>query len=287
MPRFAYVNGQYRRHNEAAVHIEDRGYQFADGIYEVVTVMNNKLIDEEGHLDRLERSLKELQIAMPMSRQVFKMVSRELARRNGLDNGLIYMQVTRGVAPRNHAFPAANVPPAVVMTTKRMNFNKMKKFTEGVSVITIPDQRWERRDIKTVALLPNCLGKQKATEAGSYEAWQVDGDGYITEGTSSNAWILSKDKKLITRPLSNDILHGITRRTVLQLAAEEGIEVEERAFTVDEAYDALEAYATSATSFVTPIVRIDDKVLGNGKPGHFGQKLLAAYTDYAEGAGAS
>lgn len=287
MPRFAYVNGQYKRHNEAAVHIEDRGYQFADGIYEVVTVMNGKLVDEAGHLDRLERSLKELHIAMPMSRKVFKMVSRELARRNGLDNGLIYIQVTRGVAPRNHAFPNADTPPSVVMTTKRMNFDKMKKFTDGVAVITVPDQRWERRDIKTIALLPNCLGKQKATEAGCYEAWQVDRDGFITEGTSSNAWILSKDKKLITRPLSNDILHGITRQTVLKLAAEEGIEVEERPFTVEEAYDALEAYATSATSFVTPVVKIDDKVLGNGKPGSFGQKLLAAYRDYADGPGAS
>lgn len=287
MPRYAYVNGQYVRHNQAAVHIEDRGYQFADGIYEVVTVMNGKLIDEEGHLNRLERSLKELQIAMPMSRQVFKMISREIARRNGLDNGLIYMQITRGVAPRNHSFPAGDVPPAVVMTTKRMNFSSMKKFSDGVSIITVPDQRWERRDIKTIALLPNCLGKQKATEAGCYEAWQVDEDGYVTEGTSSNAWILSKDKKLITRPLSHDILHGITRRTVLELAAQEGIEVEERAFTVEEAYDALEAYATSATSFVTPIVKIDDKVLGNGKPGSFGQKLLAAYMTYADSSGAS
>ena len=285
MPRYAYVNGRYTHHHDATVHIEDRGYQLADGVYEVVTILNGRLIDENGHLARLERSLAELKIQMPARREVLRLIMRELIKRNGLDNGLVYMQVTRGVAPRNHAFPTAPVKPALVMTTKRMDFARMAKFSEGVSVITVPEQRWERRDIKTIGLLPNCLGKQAAIEAGAYEAWQVDADGYVTEGTSSNAWILTKGKKLVTRPLGNDILHGITRKTVLALAADCGIEVEERPFSVDEAYDALEAYATSATSFVTPVVKIDNHVLGNGKPGSFGQKLLEAYRSYAAGPG--
>ena len=287
MPRYAYVNGCYSHHGDAQVHIEDRGYQLGDGVYEVVTILNGKMVDEAGHMDRLERSLSELRIAMPAKRQVIAMIGRELVRRNGITNGLVYMQVTRGVAPRNHAFPTKPVKPALVMTTKYMDFASMAKFTEGVPVITVPDQRWERRDIKTIGLLPNCLGKQAAVEEGAYEAWQVDADGFVTEGTSSNAWILTKDKKLITRQLNHDILHGITRASVMTLAREAGIEVEERPFTVQEAYDALEAYATSATSFVTPVVKIDDHVLGNGRPGSFGLKLLAAYQDYAAGAGAS
>ncbi|RED53250.1 D-amino-acid transaminase [Aestuariispira insulae] len=287
MPRYAYVNGRYCHHGEATVHIEDRGYQLGDGVYEVVTILNGKMVDEAGHLDRLERSLSELRIDMPVKRDVIRMICREMVKRNGIDNGLVYMQVTRGVAPRNHAFPTKPVKPALVMTTKRMDFARMAKFTDGVEIITVPEQRWARRDIKTIGLLPNCLGKQAAVEAGAYEAWQVDDDGYVTEGTSSNAWILTKEKKLVTRQLNQDILHGITRKTVLELAVENGIEVEERAFTLQEAYEALEAYATSATSFVTPIVKIDDHVLGNGKPGSFGLKLLAAYQEYAGGKGAS
>jgi len=287
MPRFAYVNGRYVRHAAAMVHIEDRGYQFADGVYEVVTVLNGALVDESLHMDRLERSLAELEIPFPASRRVMALVMRELARRNGLENGLIYLQVTRGVAPRNHAFPPAGVAPALVMTTRGMDFARMAKFTAGVSVITVPDQRWARRDIKTIALLPNCLAKQKAVEAGCYEAWQVDGDGCVTEGSSSNAWILTGDNTLVTRPLNNDILHGVTRRTVIGLAREAGIALQERPFTVQEAYDAAEAYATSATSFVTPVVRIDDRPVGTGKPGPFAGRLLAAYRDYAASRGAS
>jgi len=287
MPRFAYVNGRYVRHAAAMVHIEDRGYQFADGVYEVVTVLNGALVDESLHMDRLERSLAELEIPFPASRRVMALVMRELARRNGLENGLIYLQVTRGVAPRNHAFPPAGVAPALVMTTRGMDFARMAKFTAGVSVITVPDQRWARRDIKTIALLPNCLAKQKAVEAGCYEAWQVDGDGCVTEGSSSNAWILTRDNVLVTRPLNNDILHGVTRRTVIGLAREAGIALQERPFTVQEAYDAAEAYATSATSFVTPVVRIDDRPVGTGKPGPFAGRLLAAYRDYAASRGAS
>ncbi len=282
MPRYAYVNGQYLPHGRAAIHIEDRGYQFADGIYEVVPVAAGRPVDESQHLDRLERSLSELHIAMPMSRRALELVCHELLRRNGIRDGLIYIQVTRGVAPRNHAFPA-DASPALVMTTKRMNFTGQAKFTDGVSVITVPDQRWARRDIKTINLLPNCLAKQAATEAGAYEALQVDDEGNVTEGTSSNAWIVTGNGKLITRHLSDDILHGVTRRTILAIAAEEGVDFEERPFTVAEALAANEAFVTSATSFVTPVVRIDGKPVGDGVPGPLAQRLLAWYRDYMAG----
>ena len=283
MPRFAYVNGRFVNHAEAAVHVEDRGYQFADGVYEVVPVVDGLLVDEAGHLDRLERSLGELQIDMPMSRRVLELKTRELIGRNGLRNGLLYMQITRGVAPRNHSFPEPSVRPAVVMTTKRMDFAAMAKFTEGVSVITIPDIRWARCDIKSVSLLPNCLGKQMAAEASAYEAWQVDDDGFVTEGTSSNAWIVTREGSLVTRPAGHEILNGITRMTLLGIAREEGLSFEERPFTVNEALAAREAFLTSATSFLTPVVRIDDVSIGNGAPGILSERLLAWYRDYAAG----
>lgn len=282
MPRYAYVNGRYLPHRDAVVHIEDRGYQFADGVYEVVTVAGGRLIDEHPHLDRLERSLSELSIPMPMNRRVLQLVSHELIRRNGVRNGIIYMQVTRGVAPREHRYPAHSEP-SLVMTTRRIDFAAQPKFTEGVSVITIPDLRWARRDIKTIALLPNCMGKQKAYEEGAYEAWQVDGDGMVTEGTSSNAWIVTAAGRLVTRHLSSDILHGVTRRTVLAIAMEEGVPFEERAFSVEEAKNAREAFVTSATSFVTPVVRIDDTSVADGQPGPLSRRLLAWYRDYAAG----
>lgn len=282
MPRYAYVNGRYVPHGEAVVHVEDRGYQFADGVYEVVTIAGGRLIDEDPHLDRLERSLSELSIAMPLSRRALQLVSHELIRRNGVRNGLIYVQVTRGVAPRDHKFPASAAP-SLVMTTKRIDFAGQPKFADGVSVITIPDLRWARRDIKTIALLPNCLGKQQAFEAGAYEAWQVDGDGLVTEGTSSNAWIVTPGGRLVTRHLSSDILHGVTRRTILAIAMEEGVPFEERAFSVDEAKQAKEAFVTSATSFVTPVVRIDDAAVADGRPGALTRRLLAWYHDYAAG----
>lgn len=282
MPRYAYVNGRYVPHRDAAVHIEDRGYQFADGIYEVVTIVGGRFVDEAPHLDRLERSLRELAIPMPMSRRSLQLVSHELARRNGTTDGLIYMQVTRGVAARDHKFPKSVVP-ALVMTTKQIDFAAQSKFTDGVMAITVPDQRWERRDIKTIALLPNCLAKQKAHEAGAYEAWQVDSDGLVTEGTSSNAWIVTAAGHLVTRQLGTEILHGVTRRTVLALAREQGLRFEERPFTVDEAKAAREAFVTSATSFVTPVVQIDDRVIGNGKPGSLSCQLLDGYRAYIAG----
>ena len=282
MPRYAYVNGRYVPHGRAMVHIEDRGYQFADGIYEVVPVAGGRPVDEGPHLDRLERSLAELRIAMPMARRALELVSRELLQRNGLSNGLIYIQVTRGVAPRDHAFPT-HVRPALVMTTKSIDFSRQSKFDDGVGVITAPDLRWARRDIKTINLLPNCLAKQAAAEAGTYEAIQVDAEDNVTEGTSSNAWIVDSNGMLVTRHLSNDILHGVTRRTVLAIAAEEGVKFEERQFSVAEALAANEAFVTSATSFVTPVVRIDGKPVGDGRPGPLTKRLLAWYRDYVAG----
>lgn len=282
MARLAYVNGRYLPHRQAAVHVEDRGYQFGDGVYEVVTVAAGRMIDEGHHLDRLERSLSEIAMALPMSRRGLQLVGHELVRRNGVRNGLLYIQVTRGVAPRDHKFPK-QVRPALVMTTKHIDFAAQPKFTEGVKVITIRDQRWARRDIKTIGLLPNCLGKQRAAESGAYEAWQFDDDGFVTEGTSSNAWIVAADGRLVTRHLGSEILHGVTRRTILAIAAEEDIAFDERPFNVDEAKTAAEAFVTSATSFVTPVVRIDDAAIGDGTPGPLSRRLLAWYRDYATG----
>jgi D-alanine transaminase len=282
MARLAYVNGRYLPHRQAAVHIEDRGYQFGDGVYEVVTVAAGRMVDEGPHLDRLERSLSEIAMDMPVSRRALQLVGRELVRRNGVRNGLLYIQVTRGVAPREHKFPE-QARPALVMTTKHIDFAAQRKFTEGVKVITVRDERWARCDIKTIGLLPNCLGKQRAAESGAYEAWQVDENGSVTEGTSSNAWIVTTDGRLVTRHLGSEILHGVTRRTILAIAAEEGIALEERPFSVDEAKAAAEAFVTSATSFVTPVVRIDEAVIADGTPGPLSCRLLAWYRDYAIG----
>jgi D-alanine transaminase len=282
VPRQAYVNGRYVPHGEAAVHIEDRGYQFADGVYEVVPVFNGILVDEGLHLDRLDRSLRELRIAAPMSRPALKLVSRELMRRNGLSNGFLYMQITRGVAPRDHKFPKASVKPALVMTTRQTKPHSEQLLSEGLKVITVPDQRWDRCDIKSVSLLPNILGKQAAVEAGAYEAWQVDSDGKVTEGTSTNAWIVTADNKVVTRDATHSILNGITRISLIELIRQEGYQLEERAFSVDEARAAREAFLTSSTSFVLPITQLDGKPIGNGHPGILTGKLRQHYMDYMQ-----
>ncbi len=282
MPKQAYVNGRYLPHGEAAVHIEDRGYQFADGVYEVVPVASGALVDEDLHLDRLERSLGELHIDMPMSRTALKLVSDELMRRNRLSNGFLYMQVTRGVAPRDHKFPKA-AKPALVMTTRQTKPHSPQMLAEGVTVITLPDIRWKRCDIKSVSLLPNVLAKQQAVDAGAYEAWMVDEEGKVTEGTSTNAWIVTKDDKLVTRHANNAILNGITRISLLRLAAEEGVEFQERPFSVEEALEAREAFITSSTNFVMPVTQIDGKPVGNGHPGLLTARLRAVYEGYATG----
>lgn len=276
MSRIAYVNGRYLPHAKAVVHVEDRGYQFADGVYEVVAVRGGRLVDEARHLVRLERSLGELEIAMPMSRPALSAVMRETMRRNLVDDGIVYLQVTRGVARRDHAFPAA-ARPAVVMTARRVAAQAPALTEDGVKVITVADIRWARCDIKSVALLPNCLAKEQARRAGAFEAWQVDGQGLVTEGSSTNAWIVDRDGNVVTRQIDSSILSGITRMALMELAAGEGLTVLERAFTVAEAKAAREAFLTSTTSFVLPVVQIDDAIVANGKPGSFYRKLRELY----------
>ena len=280
MGRYAYVNGRYVDHLAAQVHIEDRGYQLADGVYEVVGVRDGRLIDESPHLDRLDRSLKELRIGWPIARSTVSFVIRELMRRNRLRDGLVYMQVTRGVARRDHAFPTTPVKPALVMTTKNTKRLDIEPGA-GVAVKSHPDIRWERCDIKTVALLPNVLAKQAARESGAYEAWLIDGKGQITEGASTNAWIVTPEGELITRQTDNGILAGITRQTLKALASKLQLKLVERPFTLAEARRAKEAFITSATSFVTPVVRIDGEIVGDGKPGLAAKRLREEYIRFA------
>jgi D-alanine transaminase len=285
MSRVAYVNGRYVPHREAAVHIEDRGYQFADGVYEVTAVKNGRLVDEPLHLARLDRSLKELRISRPMSDAALQFVTREVIRRNGVRNGIVYLQITRGVAPRDHAFPT-EAETAIIITSRRGKPND-KQAAEGVKVITIPDIRWARCDIKSVSLLPNILGKQAAREAGAYEAWQVDDDGMITEGTSSNAWIVTGQGEVVTRKADNAILNGTIRVALLDIIRREKLRFVERPFSVDEAKKAREAFTTSTTSIVMPVVQIDDAVIGNGHPGSLSGTLRDAFLAHAAEEGPS
>ncbi|HEX5510045.1 MAG TPA: D-amino-acid transaminase [Pseudolabrys sp.] len=268
MSRIAYVDGRYLPHARAKVSIEDRGYQFADGVYEVCEVKDGKLVDERRHLARLERSLRELRIAQPMSWAALGVVMRETVRRNRVIDGIVYVQITRGTAPREFQFPHATVRPTVVVTARNSDIARLDKLAEdGAAVVTVPDIRWQRVDIKSVSLLPNVLAKQAAREQGAREAWLVDKNGFITEGASSNAWIVTRDGKLLTRALGTGILPGITRSVLLDLIADQGIEFEERAFTVTEAYAAREAFVTSASQTVMPVVTIDGRSVGNGAPG--------------------
>lgn len=282
MTRFAYVDGRFLPHDEAAVHVEDRGFQFGDAIYEVWSVRDGQLLDKEGHFARLERSLGELRIANPRSRAGYKLLIGELLRRNRLRDGLVYLQISRGRARREHAFPAAGTRPTLVLTTKRLDMDTAQHRAEaGVGVITTPDLRWGRCDIKTVNLLPNVLAKQAAREAGAAEAWLVDRGGLVTEGSSTNAWIVTADGRLVTRQADHAILHGITRASLMKQAEKLGYVIEERAFSVEEAVSAREAFMTSATSYVTPIVRIDGRPVGNGAPGSVATALRQAYLDTA------
>jgi D-alanine transaminase len=276
MSRIAYVAGQYLPHREAAVHIEDRGFQFADGVYEVIAVVGGHLVDEAPHLARLHRSLAELRIAAPMPDSALKIVIRETVRRNGVDTGIVYLQVTRGVAPREHAFPKVATP-TLVVTSRRTKPPDPRFGQDGVAVITIPDIRWQRCDIKSVALIANVLAKQQAREAGAYEAWQVDRDGRITEGTSTNAWIVTADGSVVTRAADTAILNGVTRLAVFDIIRLEGYRLVERPFTVGEAKAAREAFLTSTTADLLPVVRIDGTPVGEGRPGPLAVKLRAAY----------
>ncbi|HXE28892.1 MAG TPA: D-amino-acid transaminase [Stellaceae bacterium] len=280
MSRIAYVNGRYIAHRDARVHIEDRGYQFADGCYEVVAMKNGVFIDAGLHLQRLRRSLAALSIAFSMNDAALMVVMNEVARRNLVREGFVYLQITRGVATRDFAFPG-KARPSLVMTARSKLLVDPKLMASGIKVITIPDQRWARPDIKSVSLLPNALGKEAAKKAGAYEAWQVDRDGNVTEGTSSNAWIVTKAGEVVTRQADQGILNGVTRLGLLRVIAASGFRLSERPFSVAEAKGAAEALLTSSTNFVVPVVRIDDTPVGDGKPGPLAKKLAASYADYA------
>lgn len=264
------------------VHIEDRGYQFADGVYEVCEVYRGALIDEKRHFERLAYSLGELQIAAPLSPGALAVVVREVLARNKVQDGYVYVQVTRGVAPRDHVFPRKAVRPSLVVTARQVDPEKGEiKAREGISVISTPDLRWKRVDIKSIGLLLNVLARQLASEQGAYEAWFVDSEGMVTEGAASNAWIMSEAGTLVTRPLDHSILRGITRTTLIDIIATLGLKLEERKFSLKEAIAAREAFITGAISLIMPVVRIDGHVIGAGVPGPVTTKLRAIFHDFA------
>ncbi len=283
MFRIAYVNGRYLPHAAARVHVEDRGYQFADGVYEVCEVRHGRLVDERRHLDRLARSLSELRIAMPLARAALGVVMRETVRKNRVRDGIVYLQVTRGVASRDHGFPPPGTRPSLVVTARAIDPVKQAALAEaGIAVVTVPDNRWERVDIKSIALLPNVLARQAARDRGAREAWFVDQDGLVTEGSATNAWIVTAAGRIVTRPAEFGILRGITRAVVLEIAAKQGLKVEERPFSVAESHAAREAFATAASQIVMPVVEIDGRPIGDGRPGPVARALRARFHDSAE-----
>ncbi|RUM25702.1 D-amino-acid transaminase [Rhizobium vallis] len=283
MPRIAYVNGRYVKHSAASVHIEDRGYQFADGVYEVCEVRHGYIVDLTRHLNRLDRSLGELSIAWPMSRAALTQVIRETLRRNHVRNGLFYMQVTRGVARRDHIFPAEGTPPSLVITAKSTDPKIIAaKNANGIRAITVADNRWDRVDIKSIGLLPNALARQQAKEAGAQEAIYVDGNGMVKEGAATNIWIVDSDGTLVTRPAEHGILRGITRTTLMDVGAKLGLKITERNFSVPEMLAAREVFLTAATSICFPVVSVDGQTIANGHPGSVSQKIREAFFDVAE-----
>jgi D-alanine transaminase len=284
MGRVAYVNGRFVRHADAAVHIEDRGFQFADGVYEVWAVFGQRLADSAGHFARLKRSLGELRIPRPMSDAALSIVLGETLRRNRIVDGAVYLQVNRGVAPRDHVFPDPPVAPSVVITARSVDMAASEaRAARGVGVVSVAENRWGRCDIKTIGLLPNVLAKQTAGEAGAVEAWFVDSLGLVTEGASSNAWIVDASGALRTRDIQANILRGVTRNAVIRLIAECGLSLDERPFTVTEAQNAREAFLTGAGSLVLPVVKIDDALVGDGAPGPVAKRLRHLYIVGARG----
>jgi D-alanine transaminase len=284
--RIAYVDGRYLPHGRAGVHIEDRGLQLADSIYEVCAISDGLLIDQEEHLDRLVRSLGEIGMAMPMSRHVLALVMHELVRRNRARTGLLYLQVTRGAARRDHPIPTEELRPTLIMTVRELGAAGIaQRQEEGIKVITRPDERWARCDIKTTQLLPNLLAKTAARKAGAYEAWLIDDDGFVTEGSSTNAWIVDVEGRLTTRQLSNEILPGVTRRVIMEAAAEAQLRVFERKFTRAEASGAREAFISSATG-VVPVIAIDGQTIGDGRPGPITQRVQQLYAHRSNAAAA-
>jgi D-alanine transaminase len=283
MSRYAYVNGRYLPFRDAKVHVEDRGYQFADGVYEVCEVRDGRLIDERRHIERLQRSLGEVRIRMPMSARALGVVLREVVARNRIGYGIVYLQITRGVARRDPAFPSPQVTPTVVVTARALNWPRNEALAaKGIAVVSVPDNRWGRVDIKTVGLLPNVLARQAAIDQGAREAWFVDAEGMVTEGASANAWIVTTGGVLITRHADHAILRGITRTVVLDVVKAQDLDVEERGFTLEEAYAAREAFVTSATQIAMPVVSIDGHTIGDGKPGPIVTALRRKFHSFAE-----
>ncbi len=283
MSRIAYVNGRYVAQRDASVNVEDRGYQFADGIYEVVQIYRGRFVDRERHLARLERSLGEVRIAMPMARAALLHVLTEVARRNRVQDGLVYMQVTRGVARRDHVFPAGDVKPAVVVTVRRTPAFPTDVDRWTARAITYPDQRWDRCDIKSTGLLPNVLARQAAKEQGAAEAILIDAGGMVTEGAATSLWIVDAEGRLRTRHLDHSILPGCTRDALLAVMQDAGITFEERAFSEAELRLAQEAFLTSATNFVKPIITIDGRSVGDGRVGPVGRELFALFARHVRG----
>jgi D-alanine transaminase len=283
MSRIAYVNGRYLLLRQAMVHVEDRGYQFGDAVYEVCEVRQGRLIDERRHLARLKRSLDELQIKLPMSPVALGIVLREVIARNRIGYGIVYLQVSRGVAQRDHAFPTPEVPPSVVVSARPLNARRNEALAAaGIAVVSVPDNRWGRVDIKTTGLLPNVLARQAAVAQGARDAWFVDKDSMVTEAASANAWIVTQAGRVVTRPTDHGILKGITRTVLFDVIKAQGLSVEERAFALSEAYAAREAFVTAASQIVLPVVRIDGHAIGEGKPGPVATALRRAFHEYAE-----
>ncbi len=281
MERIVYLNGKYIAESEAKISVFDRGFLFADAVYEVTAVLGGKLIDNVGHLARLERSSKELGIKLPVTGDQLTQIQRNLIEKNGLVEGGIYLQLTRGAEGDRDFCYSEDIEPTLVLFTQARNLIESPKTKTGIKVISFADIRWRRRDIKTTSLLPACMAKHAAHEAGAEDVWLIE-DGYVTEGGSSNAYIVTQNGTLVTRPLSNDILHGITRASLMKLASEMDLKIEERFFTIDEAYAAKEAFISSATTFVWPVVAIDDKPIGDGKPGEIALKLRDIYIKTAQ-----
>ena len=281
--RITYVDGQYVRHGAAAVHIEDRGLQLGDSVYEVCRIAEGRFLDEEEHLDRLERSLGEIEMAMPMSRAALKFVMAETARRNAVGEGLLYLQVTRGALRRDHPIPKPAPKPTLIVTARAIDTDAIaRRHAEGVAVVTAPDKRWGRCDVKSTQLLANLLAKTAAKRAGAFEAWLIDHDGFVTEGGSTTAWIVDSAGAIVTRELSHAILPGVTRRVVLEVAGAAQIPIIERRFTPSEAASAREAFLTSATGGAVPIVTIDGKAVGDGKPGPLTRRIMELYAQRSQ-----
>lgn len=277
MTQIAYLNGRYVPRAQARVRAEDRGYLFGDGVYEVIPVHAGKLVAADRHFERLGRSLAELRIAWPMKRAALEVVTREVAARNGVQQGTVYIQVTRGVAPRDHKFPKDPVPPGLFLTASRRKPFPAALLRDGAAIVTVPDQRWGRCDIKSLNLLPNVLAKQAAAEQGAHEAWLVDEGGHVTEGSSTSAWIVTAEGVLATRPNGQEILPGVTRAIVVDVVRDLGLKLEFRPFSLEEARRAREAFITSTNNYVLPITRIDGQPVGDGKPGPTAQRLREAY----------